>query len=476
MRFFLFLFFGFNVFNTQSQTDIDTSFQTGIGFNNPVYSIVIQPDEKIIVGGFFETYQGVPAKRIIRLNSDGSRDTSFDMEEGFDNVVYKIVLQEDGKILVGGRFENYQGVPANRIIRLNSDGSRDTSFDMEDGFTTGSSINYIVNSIVLQNDGKIIVGGSFTSYQGASANRIIRLNNDGSRDTSFQINGGLIGDLYDIMIQPDEKIVAAGQFTQYQGVPVRRVVRINPDGSRDTSFDVGNGFPSGILYALAIQSGGKIVIGGDFSTFQDNPAHKIVRLNSDGSRDTSFVTGEWEIDNNNILSISSLYAQADGKILVGGSFTSYNGVPVSRLIRLNNDGSRDESFDVGSGFTSSSNNRVSTLAVQTDGKLLAGGWFFNYKGSQAGCIVRLSTDILSVNEPKQDFVKIYPNPVNNGFLYVVSEENTQKILQIYDASGRKVIDKSVDTELIDISGFQSGVYVVKITINGNIITRKLIVG
>lgn len=317
MRFFLFLFFGFNVFNAQSQTDIDTSFQTGIGFNNPVYSIVIQPDEKIIVGGFFETYQGVPAKRIIRLNSDGSRDTSFDMEEGFDNVVYKIVLQEDGKILVGGRFENYQGVPANRIIRLNSDGSRDTSFDMEDGFTTGSSINYIVNSIVLQNDGKIIVGGSFTSYQGASANRIIRLNNDGSRD---------------------------------------------------------------------------------------------------------------------------------------------------------------ESFDVGSGFTSSANNRVSTLAVQTDGKLLAGGWFFNYKGSQAGCIVRLSTDILSVNEPKQDLVIIYPNPVNDGFIYIVSEENTQKILQIYDASGRRVIDKSVETEPIDISSFQSGVYIVKITINGNVITRKLIVG
>jgi uncharacterized delta-60 repeat protein len=126
------------------------------------------------LGGVFISYNGVASSRIIRLNSDGSKDTSFVIGTGFNTGgVYSIAVQTNGKILVGGSFTSYNGVESNKIIQLNSDGSKDTSFVIGTGFNT------TVNSIVLQSDGKILLGGVFISYNGVASNRIIRLKSDG---------------------------------------------------------------------------------------------------------------------------------------------------------------------------------------------------------------------------------------------------------------------------------------------------------
>ena len=112
--------------------------------------MAIQSDGKILVGGTFFTYNGVSANRVIRLNSDGSVDNTFVTGTGFNNYVLSIVIQSDGKILVGGGFTAYNGVSANRIIRLNSDGSIDNTF------VTGTGFDNYVYSIAIQSDGKIL--------------------------------------------------------------------------------------------------------------------------------------------------------------------------------------------------------------------------------------------------------------------------------------------------------------------------------
>jgi uncharacterized delta-60 repeat protein len=126
------------------------------GFNNTVSDMVLQPDGKIVVVGFFSQYNTVTANYIIRLNSDGSVDTSFNIGSGFNYYVFNIVQQTDGKFVIIGAFTSYNGVSANRIIRLNLDGSVDTSFN------TGSGFNQTLAKIAIQSDGKFVIAGNLT--------------------------------------------------------------------------------------------------------------------------------------------------------------------------------------------------------------------------------------------------------------------------------------------------------------------------
>jgi uncharacterized delta-60 repeat protein len=404
----------------------DTSFNIGSGFGSIVYSIAIQSDGKILVGGDFTTFSGSSQNRLIRLNSDGSKDTSFDIGTGFNDEVYSINVQSDGKILVGGTFTTFTGSSQNCFIRLNSNGSKDTSFDIGTGFgsfvrstqiqsngkilvggdfTTfsgssqngilktlnysldtsfniGTGFNNNVYSIIIQSDEKVLVGGQFTTYQGSTQNYLIRLNTDGSKDTSFNIGTGFGNLIRSIVIQSDGKVLVGGDYTTFTGSTQNRLIRLNSNGSKDTSFDIGNGFNSSVQ-STSIQSDGKILVGGNFTTFTGSTQNRLIRLNSNGSKDTSFDIGSGF--NGNVQSTS---IQSDGKILVGGSFTTFTGSSQNRLIRFNSDGSKDTSFNIGTGF----NNSVFTIAIQSDGKVLVGGFFTTFNGSTQNCLIRLNTD------------------------------------------------------------------------------------
>ena len=259
-------------------------FPFGRGFNfdgSYIRSSAIQSDGKIIAGGYFYLYNGTSITNIIRLNTDGSRDTSFNVGSGFNSVPYSIAIQSDGKILIGGVFESYNGTSANRIIRLNSDGSKDTSFNIGTGF------NSSVSSIAIQSDGKILIGGAFESYNGTSANYIIRLNSDGSKDTSFNIGTGFNGDVKQIKVDPNNEnhILVVGNFTSYNGTSANRIIRLQGNGEVLNSF--GTGFsvidevnPS--IHDIIILSDGKLVVSGWFRTYAGYPAGSIVMLSSNG--------------------------------------------------------------------------------------------------------------------------------------------------------------------------------------------------
>jgi uncharacterized delta-60 repeat protein len=332
------------------------------------------------IGGDFTTYRGITQNRLVLLNSDGTKDTAFNIEDGFDSGVYSIVPLPGGKFLIAGAFTTYRGVSANGIIRLNSDGTRDTTFDMGAGF------NGAVYLIALQPDGKCVVVGGFTQYRSLDSKAIVRINPDGTKDTSFNTGtfpteGFSNAFVEYISIRPDGKFLVGGDFTSYSGSNAARIIRLNSDGTRDMTFDMGTGF-NGLVSMMAVQSDGKILVGGAFQTYQGDSANRIIRLNSDGTRDTTFDMGTG-FDG---YTIKAINVQSNGKIWVGGFFQNYQGVPASRIIVLNSDGSRDTAFDMGTGFNFPV---YSNGAIRPDDKLIIGGYFTEYNGSAADTANRI---------------------------------------------------------------------------------------
>jgi len=255
---------------------LDESFEIGDGFNSGVQTIALQPDGKILVGGGFTEFDGNAANYLVRLNADGSRDTGFDIGTGFNGGVLSIALQPDGKILVGGQFTSFDGNAANRLVRLNADGSIDTGFGIGDGFSG------TVRSIALQPDGRILVGGGFTGFDGNTTNGMARLNADGTLDSGFDMSNGFtgskgVGVIISIALQPDGKILVGGEFTGFDGNTVNKMARLNADGTLDSGFDMSTGFNSDV-FSIALQPDGKILAGGQFTSLDGLTANGLARL------------------------------------------------------------------------------------------------------------------------------------------------------------------------------------------------------
>jgi uncharacterized delta-60 repeat protein len=258
-----------------------------------------------------------------------------------------VTLQSDGKILVGGAFTSLNGTTRNRLVRLNSDGTLDTSFYTNLGTSFGNN----VCSIAVQSDGKILVGGQFTTLNGATRNRLVRLNSDGTEDTSFYTNlgTGLNNDVYAITVQPDGKILVGGQFTTLNSTTRNRFVRLNSDGTVDTSFytNLGTAFSSSTQYIASIVClpNNKILIGGEFSSFNSNIRYGLVRLNADGTEDSTFfsnssgtTTYSRQFNRQSISSgdglnsVRGMYLKPNGDLILAGRFRTYKNSPRSSII------------------------------------------------------------------------------------------------------------------------------------------------
>lgn len=339
------------------------------GANGTVLAMAVQPDGKILIGGSFTTVASTPRNFLARLNADGSLDAAFN--PGADATVQSIAVQPDGKILVAGLFTGLGGglgtTGRQYIGRLNADGSLDAAFD--------PGADFWVTALGLQTDGKIVVAGPFTGLGGGSGTTsragIGRLNANGTVDA---FNPGTDGQVSALALQTDGRIVAGGTFTKLGGggtTTRNNLGRLNSDGSIDASFNPG---AAGPVLSLAVQADGKIIAGGDFTGLGGGTGTtqraRIGRLNADA---TGTVDGTFNPGAND--DVYTLAIQADGRILAGGLFTLLggggNGVTVrNRLGRLNvADGSVDASFDPNANAT------VFALALQADGRVIVGGDF-----------------------------------------------------------------------------------------------------
>ncbi len=498
------------------------------GIAGDVYAVAVQPDGKLVIGGSFTRVGDVARSRIARLNNDGSLDMSFDPEYGCDGIVRGLAvdaegriiacgdfgyfggfrrwglvritsggqidfsffpyaptlsgyvgkgfdggakclaLQSDGRIVIGGSFDSYNGIARKHLARLNADGTLDTTFD------PGGAVGLTVEALVLQSDGRVLVGGSGW----ALPNYLLRLNGDGALDSGFGGGAGLDGAVSALAIDSSGRIMVGGAFAMCGGTSRKRLARLTSDGTLDRSFEPGEGADN-VIGAVAHTIGGDVLIGGAFERFDshsaqavaristdgafvsgaqgacrmperidrleptegarwladgsfrwagDSPVERRVRLLADGAVDSSFapppvegwpqncraiqpdgkllvgyvspvgtvirynldgsVDSTFSVGSGFNAGVNSMVVQPDGRIVVGGAFTSCNTIGCSRIIRLNPDGSLDASFKPGLGFDDS----VKTLAVQPDGRIVVGGFFLRHDGRWRVSISRINSD------------------------------------------------------------------------------------
>jgi uncharacterized delta-60 repeat protein len=364
---------------TINTVTVDTGFDAGTG-NNTLYALALQPDGKILAGGTFYSLGGQSRGHIARLNADGYADPGFD--PGCDDMVLSLAMQEDRKILVGGYFTYLGGSARNYLGRLNSDGSLDYSFN--------PNPNGRVSCVAVQTDGKILLGGTFTSVGGQSRTNLARVNADGSLDTTFNPGANYI--VTSLVLQPDGRILMGGYFAVVGGQPRTNLARLFPDGTLDASLTTST--TSGDAYysyvsSLALQADGKIIVAGHFATLGGQPRSNLARLNADGSLDAGFNPGSSHDEAWVTPSVDSVLVQTDGKILVAGNFTTLGGQSRNYLGRLNSDGSLDLNFNprVASAIQPLF---LKAVAVQPDGGILIGGSFTSVAGFARTNLARLN--------------------------------------------------------------------------------------
>lgn len=359
----------------QLLTDFTSSF-----FNTYVSSIVPLDDGKVVIGGSFTSgFSG----HITRLNTNGTEDSTFVKGTGFNGDVNCIVRMNDGSLLVGGVFTTYNSIACNRIVKLSANGTLDTTFTTN----TAGGANNAVNCISLTNTGQIVVGGNFTSFAGSSARGIVRLNPNGTREatSTFSDTGTPVNcQVYGMIAEDDGKIMLTGII--YNGfLPSRSgAVRLNLNGTRDESFNSINGLHSNGSatsirngYAIIRQTDGKYIIGGWFSAYNGNPASNIVRINTDGSFDNTFTPPSFNND------LYALLALPDGGLMAAGLFTS----PTNRLAKLKSNGTLDTGFQQGTGPSGGAYG----LARGADGAVWVGGNFFQYNGTSVWPVVKIAS-------------------------------------------------------------------------------------
>ncbi|MGY3091033.1 putative delta-60 repeat protein [Hymenobacter sp. UYAg731] len=352
------------------------------GLQTGVQRLVVQPDDKVITAGGFDFVNGVLASKIQRLNANGTSDAAFNPGGiGANGFIAAVALQADGRILIAGGFTTYNGTPALAIARLNANGTLDPTFA---ALTPGMLRQ--IGSLAIQPDGKILVG-STNSFTAGQAGALVRLNTDGTTDATFSIGTGTVNGLVNtIVVQTDGKIVAAGSFTSFSG-QTGGLVRLNANGSLDTTFGLGTAGVTGTVNVVVQQPDGKLLVGGSFTQLNGQPSPSLVRLLPTGTLDASFApgTGPTSATGAN-SSVQSLVLLSNGNVLIGGSFVQFNGVARGRVARLLPGGTLDTSYAAGTG----ANNIVTALALLPSGQVLAVGSLTQYDGVNKTGAARLT--------------------------------------------------------------------------------------
>jgi uncharacterized delta-60 repeat protein len=491
-RFFLIVaIFGGSIFNSFAQPgSLDTLFGNGgkvitsfTNFGDAARVIAIQNDKKIILGG--NTKPNSFAKTnslLVRYNSDGTLDTSFGIGgkvvESAGSVSV-LAIQTDGKIIAGSSFT---------LMRFTSKGIIDTSFGIGGKVVTDIKGYYSEQSraIVIQNDGKIILGG-YGQESGPDKPHfmLIRYHKNGSLDSTFGVGGIVIGDVGNcnsIALQSDGKIIAGGAFDFSFAL-----ARYNTNGSLDNTFGTAGrvitsvGSTSG-GQSVAIQKSGKIVLigwtneGAGIST-----STALVRYNTDGSLDNAFGTGgkvitQWGTSSKG----NSISIQNDEKIVVGGFAKKGSNHNNFALARYNTDGSLDNTFgDAGEAVTPVGplNSQSDAIAIHKNGKIVLTGYAYN--GTKTNiALVQYNNDAgaLSIEDCcKQNEISAYPNPFSTSITIALSKPLNNATLKLYDAYGKLVKQQtniSKQNIIVSRDYLPKGIYLLQLQENNRTITTK----
>jgi uncharacterized delta-60 repeat protein len=350
-----------------SVESLDGSILKSLDINGTVNSIEIQSDKKILIGGDFTLVNGISTSMICRINPDLSLDMEFltNIGSGFNDRIMDIRTQPDGKILVCGNFNTFNGLDRGKIVRLNINGTEDTDFYAN----LGTGFNDCINTIELDANSKILLGGDFTSLNGFDRSYIVKLRQSGKEDRTYSFGMGPFNSgIKVIRKQNDGKTLIGGSFTSYNSNNRNYLIRVDYYGAEDVTFynNLGDSF-NDVVSDIQIDNN-NIFIGGEFNTFNSNTRKYFIKLNIDGIEDTTFYSNLVEGFNSGVKSIK---IQPNGKIIAAGSFTDFNGNSCNRIVRLGVDGSFDTRFQE---VLPNINNNIN-ITNTIDGYIYIGGEF-----------------------------------------------------------------------------------------------------
>ncbi len=391
---------------------LDTTFTTAANANGPVFSLALQDDGAIVMAGSFTEVGTVPRNRLARLLPDGNLDPTFDIGPGADGVIRALALQRDGRLVIGGTFTTINSTNAGNISRLSIDGKVDGAFD------AGAGADNPVFALLVQPDDRILVGGAFSYFNGEPHPGIVRLMTNGVVDPTFVTGSGINGSVYAFAVQADGKILVAGEFVSFNAIPHSNLVRLLPDGSLDASFNPAFSI-DGAIRTVLVQTDGNIVIGGDFTAVNGVSRQHLARLDQGGFIDNAFLALPGQGADGAVYAIKQ---QIDGRLIISGDFQTFNGVTRGGITRLRDtDGTTDPSINFGVG----ANDFVAALLLQPDRKIVLGGGFTEYDG-----------------EPREHVARIYGGSISGGGTlefgqpeYLVSESSTNVVVAILRRGG-----------------------------------------
>jgi uncharacterized delta-60 repeat protein len=357
---------------------IDPAFNPFISVPSSVSRVAVQSDGKVVVSGPFSYMNGVARNTLARLSADGTLDATFDPGTGFSNTPpAQIILQADGKILAAGQFTSYNGTAVPGIVRLNTNGSIDSSFSVS------LDLAGRVESVAVQPDGKILIGGSFSTVNGVARKGVARVDSAGLLDPSFEVVFGNDPTIYQILVEPSGKIIVGGAFSGVHGVPRTNFVRVESNGALDPTFNAGS---AGILRSISRQPDGKYVVTEAF-------ASSLLRRNSDGSVDATFTPPAFNLQSS-FATIDAVLLLADGSMLVGGEFDNVGSTVRRNLTRLGPNGALYQPF-----MPNGVSGRVSSLALYPGGKVMVGGSFSSVDNVTRYGVARLNASAIQRSTP-----------------------------------------------------------------------------
>ncbi|MCE3295072.1 MAG: hypothetical protein K0R65_786 [Crocinitomicaceae bacterium] len=502
-----------NLFRLESSGNVDTTFKSPEVNNSDenIISFLVNSDDEIIIRGYFTTLNNYIRRGLAKLTPNGDLDLSFALNPGvvgyntFGNTVMCFQEHTDGKILVGGNFNEYNGFAVFSLARIYPDGTLDITFHPK--------IEGTVYNIAIQNDGKILIVGDFTKVNGIVVKGISRLNSDGSSDNGFDVGAGISG--YDQIVyvvkvqESNQKIIIGGDFNTVNGIAQKRLARLNPSGAVDSTFSMQNG-PNDKVRCIEVNSDGSMYVSGEFTNFGPDPLvlfnengsinnnfnavwhnltdlgpygvffkrqstgkiivwglWNIVRLQPSGIQDTSFIANlDWGVQ------IEGLHIQSDDKILIAGHFDNLNDTLINSMARFMPNGGIDLSFDPGIGFGyGTSGYQLQTLYATNDDVIYVGGWFSHYQGKYQNNLARIKTSPFSaIKNPDIDYnYKLYPNPTEGLFTISSGKPFDNVVVNVYNSIGLKVKSEEFNavTEIQTGIDGNVGIYYVEIVTNNS---------
>ncbi|MBP3942998.1 DUF5008 domain-containing protein [Sphingobacteriaceae bacterium WQ 2009] len=411
------VFFGPYV-TIEGKVGIDKNYDIVSGFNNSVNAIYPYAGG-LIVGGFFNNFDLEASETVFRngmhyITANGKTATNFNFQKGTVDGVKAIVRQNNGQLIIGGYFQNYNEKSVNGLARLNANGTLDTTIvsvlnttpeKPENGYDTVSTFNGGViggdiSRTFLTKDEKILVVGSFSHYVKVDYNyssrnskrgiftkarSVIRLKNNGDLDSTYMHDHtGANGIVLDAILQEDDKLVLVGLFTQFNGKAAKGIVRLNVDGTIDPTFNVGSAADDRIFSMTYNQQLQKFAITGIFKNFNGRPANGVVLLDKSGSVDTQFKFGD-------VGDGSAQFAQLlnSGKVLVAGNLKKYNGINRSALLILNEKGEAEQQYNNMGPFMGSVAQVIETTSSLGNPAIYIAGNIFKVDNKAGGGLFKL---------------------------------------------------------------------------------------